>query len=174
MILQSDGSGWIFDTHLDAGLLRFMDGILNQLQKQDVVESFHYRTAFKKKIGQSVSHVATVAAKSTAVHNGRTGFYQRADFIDLARTKERGKPLFIQRWVGLGAVILHNSSTVSDRWQRYLSARAYTQILSLPPSLSANPVKIDTGPEIASGDLATLFLRAENLQTQTNRAHRLH
>lgn len=46
-----------------------MAGILNQLQKQDAVESFHYRTALKKKkkdwskCSMAESHVATLAAK---------------------------------------------------------------------------------------------------------------
>lgn len=65
-------------------------------------------------------------------------------------------------------VVLHNSSTVSDRWHRGTLPHELTHKYS-PPHLLSGPihdctVKIDMGPEMASRDLVTLFLRAENFQ----------
>lgn len=66
-------------------------------------------------------------------------------------------------------VVLHNSSTVSDRWHRGTLPHELTHKYSPPPHLLSGPihdctVKIDMGPEMASRDLVTLFLRAENFQ----------
>lgn len=119
-----------------------------------------------------VSYVtATLAAKWTAVQNQKTPFYQKSQLHrcwDNQRAREAQGPRlpFYPKMEGLGVVVLHNSSTASDRWQRYLSAQAYTQILSLPPSLSANPRQPCKNRHGARDCLWGLgdFLRAENLQ----------